>query len=438
MHFLLLSSLLFGVTYALAASIKRCEPIEGKIGDSFTSNCEEYTCQATSDGNVEWNRTAVISGCQRHSGGRNRCRRPYGLEGDVFVNDCIEYTCKSRGRRFKWKKEKKANWEVCCVINGTLYNRGTVMDNYWDMNGCNSISVVCNDDGKTIVSSNPNCACTTTPTTTATTTNTALNPDIEINLIIRNSQTNDPVTNATVTLYRNNELLEDKISVDPFDGTITFNAIGNGNYNGNISALGYFNRTFSIFVDCMYSNCSYSKLLTLAPDRGIAEVTIALTWGETPQDLDIYVASVHNSNNTICITYYGNSDDCDEISLDLDQTTGGLNGSETVTLTDPSINTYYTYVIAVNDFGWENNGTSFTTSGATITIQDSVRMEEETLPLNLTAPGLSDYISEHYLFGCVLVTRDGNFDFFKAPEGTYFNASAENEWINAKNNCFSN
>ena len=69
---------------------------------------------------------------------------------------------------------------------------------------------------------------------------------------------------------------------------------------------------------------------------------------------------------------------------------GGLNGPETVTLTDPTVNTYYTYVIAVNDFGWENNGTSFTTSGATITIQDSVRIEEETLPLNLTAPGVSE------------------------------------------------
>jgi len=307
------------------------------------------------------------------------------------------------------------------------------MDNYWDMNGCNSISVVCNDDGKTIVSSNPNCACTTTPTTTATTTNTALNPDIEINLIIRNSQTNDPVTNATVTLYRNNELLEDKISVDPFDGTITFNAIGNGNYNGNISALGYFNHTFSIFVDCMYSNCSYSRLLTLAQNRGIAEVTIALTWGETPQDLDLYVASVHNSDNTTCVTYFGNSYGYEHL-YDVDQMFGGLNGPETVTLTDSSINTYYTYVIAVNDFGWENNGTSFTTSGATITILDSVRIEEETLPLNLTAPGLL----EHYLFGCVLVTRDGNFDLFKAPEGTYFNARSENEWINAKNKCFAN
>ena len=79
------------------------------------------------------------------------------------------------------------------------------------------------------MSSNPNCASTTTPTTIAKTTNAALNQEIELNLIIRNSQTIDPVTNATVTLYRYNELLEDNINVNPFDGTITFNVIGNGN-----------------------------------------------------------------------------------------------------------------------------------------------------------------------------------------------------------------
>ena len=238
------------------------------------------------------------------------------------------------------------------------------------------------------MSNNPNCSCIS-PTTIGPT----HNPQIKITLIVRNSQTNDPVTNATVTLYRDNDLLESDTSVDPSDGTITFNTMGNGNYNGNISAIGYFNRSFYISVDCMSSNCSYSQLLTLTQDRGTPEVTITLTWGATPSDLDLYVASIRNYDhgNMTCITFYGDPNGCEEVSLDVDQTSGGLNGPETVTLTDPSVNTNYTYVIAVNDYHWENYGASFTTSGATITVQGSDQLDEETLPSNLTAPDRNEY-----------------------------------------------
>ena len=40
--------------------------------------------------------------------------------------------------------------EVCCAINGTLYDRGTVMDNYWDMDGCNSVRQIVSISNKYI------------------------------------------------------------------------------------------------------------------------------------------------------------------------------------------------------------------------------------------------------------------------------------------------
>ena len=47
---------------------------------------------------------------------------------------------------------------------------------------------------------------------------------------------------------------------------------------------------------------------------------------------------------------------------------GGFGGPETVTLFSPEINQHYTHLIAINDWGWVNNGQDFFVSGSALQV----------------------------------------------------------------------
>merc|ERR1712117_401284 len=157
---MLTSSFLFVIVscFVAAQDQDECGPVKGKLGDKINDKCQEYTCTKNGDGTLAWEVTGVRDDCTEDRG-RNRCKRPYGVEGDIFINDCIEYTCRSRGRRFKWKRERKERYEVCCAMNGTLYDRDTVMDVHYDQSGCPSMYLICDENGGTVMESNPDCSC---------------------------------------------------------------------------------------------------------------------------------------------------------------------------------------------------------------------------------------------------------------------------------------
>ena len=96
----------------------------------------------------------------------------------------------------------------------------------------------------------------------------------------------------------------------------------------------------------------------------------------TPNDLDLHIVAVKKfKKSKTCRTYFGRKNSCEKISLDLDNTRGGQNGAETITLQDNSINKDYVYLIGIEDYRWESNGTPFLSAGATITITNGVKKD---------------------------------------------------------------
>ena len=93
-------------------------------------------------------------------------------------------------------------------------------------------------------------------------------------------------------------------------------------------------------------------------------------------NIDTHVMEVARSDNSTCRTWYNNKNGCHSISQDLDNTRGGLNGAETVTLLDNAINEGYRYLVAIEDYRFEDQGTPFLNSGAAVTITNGQRTVE--------------------------------------------------------------
>ena len=186
--------------------------------------------------------------------------------------------------------------------------------------------------------------------------------DYKIKLKIRNSIDNTPVTNAKVTLYFDSSApLYLESEVDSRLGTIEFDIQSNGGYSGNVSADGFINSNFELDVNCSDLVCTHSLLIALSPiiesnETVVSEsVRFIMTWGETPSDIDLWVVAYNIRDGSTCATWYENKNNCTEINLDVDQLNGGLNGPETMTLTNPSVNKDYVYAIAVEDYLWFNS-----------------------------------------------------------------------------------
>ena len=125
-----------------------------------------------------------------------------------------------------------------------------------------------------------------------------------------------------------------------------------------------------------------------------------------------------------------------------DNADGGSNGPETVLLTDPAVNSQYTYLLGVNDFDFGNNGEDLEMSQAFITVINNVQSFE--------FPKLSadtfNMTHHYYFFGCItvdnskcgvispvgrrkLVFLGGEFTTSQAPTGVIFNGDDNSEWL---------
>ena len=108
------------------------------------------------------------------------------------------------------------------------------------------------------------------------------------------------------------------------------------------------------------------------------------------------------------------------------KTKGGLNGAEKVTLLNNTVNIQYTYIIAVEDYAFENQGAMFLNSGKGITVTHWLQTERE---MKATE---NKQATEFYLFGCLDVQRNGHFSFTPAPDGTFHYGSNAEEWTKIK------
>ena len=201
--------------------------------------------------------------------------------------------------------------------------------------------------------------------------------NVGLDVIVRNSQNNNPVTGAVVSVTIDDgsglSIVADDVTVNS-DGSLFIPVHKNGFYSVQIEAEGFITSDFEMEVQCTSADCPNRRLVTMSPTLAAGETRIMLTWEtEAPSDIDIHIVSVKKSDHSTCRTYYGNKSGCKKISQDLDNTSGGQNGAETMTLLDNAINKDYVYLIGIEDYNFESNGTPFLSSGATITVTNGVK-----------------------------------------------------------------
>ena len=86
----------------------------------------------------------------------------------------------------------------------------------------------------------------------------------------------------------------------------------------------------------------HSMIISLSPVIVVAkQMRIVMNWGVSPRDLDIHVLQFGARN---CHCYYSNTRCSDELNLDTDNTSGGNNGAETITIDKPGNSKYLIYV----------------------------------------------------------------------------------------------
>ena len=190
---------------------------------------------------------------------------------------------------------------------------------------------------------------------------------------MKNTQDNTAVLGAKISVNSSDgSSVYVDVPVDK-DGTKSIELPQTGNYTVKISADGFID---NIIQDAFDEDIDI--FVALSPELLPEETRIILTWDKNPKDLDIFVMAVSKVNSTTCLTYYGQKNGCEEISLDVDNTNGGLNGAETVTLLNNTINKDYVYIIAVEDYQYSignTNGSAFLESWAAVRITNNVADE---------------------------------------------------------------
>jgi len=160
-------------------------------------------------------------------------------------------------------------------------------------------------------------------------------------MIARKSQNNEPVSNArgSVNIKQNgsNTMIVTDAEFES-DGSLFVSIGSNGPYSIEIQAEGFITHHLECKVNCTSADCNPEKMVVISPLLSPGETRIMMSWDELPADVDIHVMSVKMSDGSLCRTYYSNKRGCESISQDLDNTNGGFNGAETVTLLNNTVN----------------------------------------------------------------------------------------------------
>merc|ERR1711953_558879 len=269
--------------------------------------------------------------------------------------------------------------------------------------------------------------------TTSTTTTTTFYSNVGLKIYARDSVNNDPVRQAVANvsfIQDNGQLVPVAISIElNSKGFYTIQPIpSGGNYQVCIYKEGFEDKNTTIFVDATMDNEIVSKFIIMNPDIAPGETNIQMTWETNPpQDMDLFVAAIRNSDDDFCLISFDNTN-CESASKIRDNADGGSNGPETVLLTDPAVNSQFTYVLGVNDFDFGNSGEDLEMSMAFITVINNVRSFE--------FPKLSvdtfNMTHHYYFFGCITVDNSGEFTTNQAPTGVIFNGDDTSQWLQLK------
>lgn len=165
-------------------------------------------------------------------------------------------------------------------------------------------------------------------------------------------------------------------------------------------------------------------VMSLSPEVPEGNIRVVLSWVDGPSDLDIH--SIFKLNNgRKCHTYFGNKN-CVGMSLDVDNTKGGKNGVETITITELGNYIYAFYIHKYVDGsggtamgertanGFTASGNTYSTNLNSITLPDcqakiSIYGHGYNTPIAIIDVGASDYTNagDRYWFAFCLNGRLG-------------------------------
>merc|ERR1719348_1729677 len=174
---------------------------------------------------------------------------------------------------------------------------------------------------------------------------------------------------------------------------------------------GYISHSTSYEVDVTLAECDLLAPVVLMPLTATPEdgcVVMSLTWGEEPQDLDLYSYRVHENNtNDQCLTYFcDHKDPCDGVTFDVDNRNGGNNGTETITYCAGSEG--YSNMVYVDDLSGE--GSTLLASSARLKITSPTSTRE--IVLNTTRSA-SNEDKRYWLAGCLVTDGEGEYEFMQ-------------------------
>ncbi len=167
--------------------------------------------------------------------------------------------------------------------------------------------------------------------------------------IIKDAQTGFGVDNVTIEIREGRDnvtgtLLTTIYSDD--NGNYFIDTLKTGNYTFHIVKDGYITLNENIYI---VGNEINIKDLAIAPILRAGQMSIKLSWGELPVDLDSHLAKYTDGTLDYHL-YYGNSTVSDGDNLDVDDTTSY--GPETITINElntASVYSYYVYNYSEDD-----------------------------------------------------------------------------------------
>merc|ERR1712227_50161 len=81
----------------------------------------------------------------------------------------------------------------------------------------------------------------------------------------------------------------------------------NGDYEVTLIKDGFIEKITTINVNATVNGEMIDRYIIMVPNLPAGESTIVMSWETTPpQDMDIYVAAIKNSDNSICIVNFDN------------------------------------------------------------------------------------------------------------------------------------
>ena len=142
---------------------------------------------------------------------------------------------------------------------------------------------------------------------------------------------------------------------------------------------------FKIIVDCVWDEwqeeeCNKTVAFSLLPAGKTDKIEIVLNWGEKASNLDLHTMQINKeAPGAGCETFFNKMVGCENTQLDADKFNGGADGGEKITISNPSENLKYTYMIFVKDNSADTD--ELETSEAHIDISDGTKSLTKTLIL---------------------------------------------------------